>query len=102
MSTQTKNFLWSYARSFLAAVVAVWLANGYTLWSVDGDIAKSLFNAGLAAILPPLLRALNENDPAFGKGFVEAKPVVAKKVAAKKVAAKKAPAKKVVKKTTSK
>jgi len=96
MSTQTKNFLWSYARSFLAAVVALWLANGYTLWAVDGDIVKTLFNAGLAAILPPLLRALNENDPAFGKGYVEPKPVVAKKAAVKKTA----PAKKVVKKTS--
>lgn len=97
MSTQTKNFLWSYARSFLAAVVALWLANGYTLWAVDGDIVKTLFNAGLAAILPPLLRALNENDPAFGKGHVEAAPVVVKKAPAKKAAPKK-----VVKKTTSK
>lgn len=101
MSTQTKNFLWSYGRSFLAAVVALWLANGYTLWAVDGDIVKTLFNAGLAAILPPLLRALNENDPAFGKGFVEPAAFAAKPVA-KKVAAKKPAAKKVVKKTTSK
>ena len=88
--------MWSYGRSFLAAVVALWLANDYTLWAVDGDIVKTLFNAGLAAILPPLLRALNENDPAFGKGFVEAKPVVAKKAAVKKAA----PAKKVAKKTS--
>lgn len=98
MSTQTKNFLLSYARSFLAATVAIWLANGYTLWDVDGDALKTIFNAGLAAILPPLLRALNENDPAFGKGYVEAKSVVAKVAPAKKTA----PAKKVVKKTTSK
>lgn len=96
MSTQTKNFLWSYARSFLAASVAIWLASGYTLWDVDGDALKTIFNAGLAAVLPPLLRALNENDPAFGKGFVEAKPVVAKKAAVKKAA----PAKKVAKKTS--
>lgn len=97
MSTQTKNFLWSYARSFLAASVAIWLASGYTLWDVDGDALKTIFNAGLAAVLPPLLRALNENDPAFGKGYVEAKSVVAKVATVEK---KTAPAKKVTKKTS--
>jgi hypothetical protein len=95
MSTQNKNFLWSYARSFLAAAIALWLANGADIFALDSETLRLMINAGIAAVVPPLLRALNENDPAFGKGFFE---VVAEPV---KVA-KKAPAKKAVAKRTTK
>jgi hypothetical protein len=50
----------SWARSFLAAVIAVYLA-GVT-------DPKALLGAGLAAVLPVVLRWLNPNDVAFGKG----------------------------------
>jgi hypothetical protein len=49
----------SWARSFLAAGIAVYMA-GVT---DPADIAK----AGLAAILPVVLRYLNPSDAAFGK-----------------------------------
>jgi hypothetical protein len=49
----------SWARSFLAAGIAVYMA-GVTN---PADIAK----AGLAAILPVVLRYLNPSDAAFGK-----------------------------------
>ena len=49
----------SWARSFLAAGIAVYMA-GVT---DPADIAK----AGLAALLPVVLRYLNPNDAAFGK-----------------------------------
>jgi hypothetical protein len=49
----------SWARSFLAAGIAVYMA-GVT---DPADIAK----AGLAAILPVVLRYLNPSDTAFGK-----------------------------------
>lgn len=71
MSTQTKNFLLSYGRSFLAAALAIWLANGADVWTLDVEGIKMMVNAGIAAVLPPLLRALNANDPAFGTGFVD-------------------------------
>jgi hypothetical protein len=48
----------SWARSFLAAGIAVYMA-GVTN---PADIAK----AGLAALLPVVLRYLNPNDAAFG------------------------------------
>jgi hypothetical protein len=48
----------SWARSFLAAGIAVYMA-GVTH---PADIAK----AGLAALLPVVLRYLNPNDAAFG------------------------------------
>lgn len=49
----------SWARSFLAAGIAVYMA-GVT---DPADIAK----AGLAALLPVVLRYLNPNDAAFGR-----------------------------------
>lgn len=48
----------SYGRSFLAAAVAL-LATG------NSD-PKALIAAGLAAVLPVAIRALNPKDPAFG------------------------------------
>lgn len=60
MTKQHKAMLASYARSTLAAVLAVVATGNY---NVD-DLAK----AALAAIIPPLLRWLNSDDPAFGRG----------------------------------
>ncbi len=50
----------SYARSFLAAALAVYISGNTDI----GDIVA----AGIAAAAPPLLRWLNKNDPAFGRG----------------------------------
>lgn len=57
---QVKSLGASWARSFLAGVIALYLA-GVTS-------PKDLLNAGLAAVLPVILRWLNPNDAAFGKG----------------------------------
>jgi len=48
----------SYGRSFLASVIACYLA-GVT-------DPKMLLASGLAAVLPPLLRWLNPQDGTFG------------------------------------
>ncbi len=56
---QTKALLASWARSFVAGALAVYLATGET------DI-KKLGLAGLAAIAPVIMRWLNPNDQAFG------------------------------------
>lgn len=60
MSKKTKAMIASYGRSALGAILAV-VATGNTN---PDDIIK----AGLAALLPPLLRWANSNDPAFGRG----------------------------------
>jgi len=59
MTNELKAMAASWARSFLAAGIAVYMA-GVTN---PADIAK----AGLAAILPVVLRYLNPNDAAFGR-----------------------------------
>lgn len=59
-----KAMLASYARSVLAAVLAV-VATGNTNPS-------DLLKAAAAAAIPPILRWLNPKDPAFGRGSDEA------------------------------
>lgn len=60
MNNKQKAVLASYARSALCAVAAVAATGNYAL----DDLAK----AALAAVLPPLLRWINSNDSAFGRG----------------------------------
>jgi hypothetical protein len=54
-----KPMLASYARSFIAASLAVYMA-GVT-------DPKAIASAGLAAILPVLMRWLNPNDKVYGR-----------------------------------
>lgn len=56
--TNIKAMAASWARSFLAAGIAVYMA-GIT-------DPKAIAGAGLAAVLPVVLRYLNKNDAAFG------------------------------------
>lgn len=63
MNKADKAVLGSYARSFLAGAITLYLAG-------ETD-PKKLLAAGIAAMLPPLLRWLNPNDKAFGRGSQE-------------------------------
>jgi len=53
-----KAALASYARSFIAAMLALYMAGI--------QYPKVLLHAGLAAIAPVLLRAINPHDKSFG------------------------------------
>jgi hypothetical protein len=55
---QAKGLIASWARSFLAAALALWMA-GVT-------DPKTLAMAGAAAVAPVVLRWLNPNDASFG------------------------------------
>jgi hypothetical protein len=55
---QIKPMAASWARSFLAASIAVYLSG-------NSD-PKAIAGAGVAAVLPVILRWLNPNDKAFG------------------------------------
>ena len=55
---KSKALLASWARSFLAAAIAVYMA-GVT-------DPKAIGTAGVAAVLPVVLRWLNPKDSAFG------------------------------------
>lgn len=54
-----KPMLASYARSFIAASLAVYMA-GVT-------DPQAIFSAGVAALLPVLMRWANPNDATFGR-----------------------------------
>jgi hypothetical protein len=56
---ELKPMLASYARSFIAASLAVYLA-GVT-------DPKAILSAGVAAVLPVLMRWLNPNDKVYGR-----------------------------------
>lgn len=89
---QLKAMLASYGRSILGAATAMYAA-GIT-------DPKTLAYSLLGAILPVVFRAINPNDPAFGR--MPAVKVVEKALKTAKVV-KKAPAKKAVaKKATTK
>lgn len=56
---EVKAILASWTRSFLAACIAVYLAGV--------SDPKAILGAGLAAVLPVILRWLNPQDAAFGR-----------------------------------
>ena len=88
MDSKLKAMLASYARSFLAAVTTAFMITGGDILALDTDALKAILAAGVSAVLPVAIRALNPKDLAFGKiadGLTE--------VAVKKLT-KKAPAKK--------
>ncbi len=60
LSTSQQAALTSYARSVIAAVIAVASTGNYA----PDDLGK----AAVAALLPPLMRWANPKDVAFGRG----------------------------------
>lgn len=60
MSVKIPPVVASYGRVFAAAMITLYLA-GERDWAM-------LWQAGIGAVLPPLLRWLNKNDQAFGRG----------------------------------
>ena len=67
MNKELKAVLASWGRSFLAAVVAQLIALGDSVLDLNRDGLRSLAAAGLAAVLPVILRWLNPDDVAFGR-----------------------------------
>lgn len=88
MDKKTKAMIASYARSVLGAGLALYMS-GVT-------DPKDLWAALVAAFAPVILRALNPNDPAYGRV-----PSVSEVDEAAAAAVKKATSKKAVKKTTA-
>jgi hypothetical protein len=54
-----KPMLASYARSFIAASLAVYMAGNQD--------PKAILSAGVAAVVPVLMRWLNPNDQVYGR-----------------------------------
>jgi hypothetical protein len=60
LNDRHKAMVASYLRSVIGAMCAVVATGNYNI----DDLAK----AAIAAVLPPLLRWVNSNDPSFGRG----------------------------------
>lgn len=59
ISKSAQLMFWSWARVFISAMLALYMA-GEKNWD-------SLWQAGIAAVIPPILRWLNPDDPAYGR-----------------------------------
>jgi hypothetical protein len=66
MNKEFKAVVASWGRSFLAAVLAQLIVLGDSVLDLNRDGVRALVAAGLAAVLPVILRWLNPNDVAFG------------------------------------
>lgn len=86
MSEKNKKILESYARHFLVAAIAVWTAKGLSIENLlDVETLKVIVNAGLAAVVGPLVKNLKKSTPEIEVVLEEPKKV-AKKTTAKKTA----------------
>ena len=66
MSKELKATLASWGRSFLAACLAQFIALGGSVFDLNRDGVKSIVAAGVAAIVPVVIRKLNPSDAVFG------------------------------------
>jgi len=60
LNENNKKMLASWVRSFIGASLAVYMTG-------NSD-PKAIATAGVAALAPVIMRWLNPNDPAFGRG----------------------------------
>jgi hypothetical protein len=56
----------SYVVSFVTVVLGLFIADGADVFAVSAIDLKSWLAAGLAAVLPVLVTALNKSDPRYG------------------------------------
>jgi hypothetical protein len=66
MSKSVQATIASWARSFLAACLAQFIALGGGAFDFGVDGWKSVLSAGIAAVVPVVIRWLNPEDKAFG------------------------------------
>ncbi len=64
----------SWLRTFVAIVVAMFIADGADVFAVDATDLRAFLAAGFAATLPAVVRYLNPSDVEFGRGAIEFTP----------------------------
>lgn len=57
----------SYVKVFLAVVLGLFLADGADVFAVEMSDIRSWLAAGLAAVLPLLITAIDPSDSRFGR-----------------------------------
>lgn len=56
----------SYVVSFVTVVLGLFIADGADIFAVSATDLKAWLAAGLAAVLPVIVTALNKSDPRYG------------------------------------
>lgn len=66
-SSQWVQVIKSYVKVFLAVVLGLFLADGADVFAVDMSDIRSWLAAGMAAVVPLLITALDPTDDRFGR-----------------------------------
>ena len=66
LETKLGKAVESYVKVFLAVVLGLFLADGADLFAVDATDLKTWLAAGVAAVLPLVITALDPKDTRFG------------------------------------
>lgn len=69
MSGQVKAALFSYGKVFAATVLALFLTDGADVFAVDAGDLRAWLAAGIAAVLPVVISALDPRDSRYGVGY---------------------------------
>lgn len=56
----------SYVVSFVTVILGLFIADGADIFAVSADDLRTWLAAGLAAVLPVIVTALNKSDPRYG------------------------------------
>ena len=64
----------SWLRTFVAIVIAMFIADGADLFAVDATDLRGYLAAAFAAVLPAVVRWLNPADAEFGRGSIVFEP----------------------------
>lgn len=64
----------SWVRTFVAIVVAMFIADGADVFAVDATDLRAFLAAGFCATLPAVVRYLNPADVEFGRGAIQFTP----------------------------
>jgi Na+-transporting NADH:ubiquinone oxidoreductase subunit NqrB len=65
-NTDTGRAVRSYVISFVTVILGLFIADGADIFAVSSTDLKAWLAAGLAAVLPVIITALNPNDPRYG------------------------------------
>lgn len=67
LSSPWAQALKSYVKVFVAVVLGLFLADGADVFAVDMSELRSWLAAGIAAVLPLLITAIDPTDNRFGR-----------------------------------
>ena len=68
MSDQMTAMVKSYVKVFVSVVLGLFLADGADVFSVDATDLRTWLAAGVAAVVPLIITALDPTDSRFGNG----------------------------------